>query len=405
MFGVDDPLDALAPAQRRALLAQAEHGVHPPGAVLVEQGSEPRSLFRVHSGFARVYCERLGSRVELARLVPGSWFGELSLLDGTPASATVVAESRIEVDRFSEVTIEKLLSGPPEVAVAFYRGLAIVLARRLRGMTEAIPEQLLERARSDVSFVDPTDLSTYLSPTKFCDLEHESIRAVAVKLADGIDDVAELARRAFYFVRDGIVYTAGLTPDCASETLARGSGSCSNKANLFVAILRAAGIPSGFHFMIVKAGYQGPTISGRWLRFMGKRSLHVFPAALLNGRWVRCDPSDDARLSDNIGHLNPPTRKIEFDGVQDAMLHLAPSSIEYYDATCWPDIDVVLAKDQRMPQIVVTALNRYIDFGRCFGLEYREATEISDAFLAWYRENHPSEYAEFEAVELRLARS
>jgi transglutaminase-like putative cysteine protease len=404
MFGVDDPLDALDPEQRRALLAEAQHRVYPPGALLVEQESEPRSLFRIHSGFARVHRDHLGARVELGRMGPGTWFGELSLLDGAPASATVAAESRIEVDRFSEATIEKLVSESPRVAAAFHKALAVVLARRLRNLTEAIPERLLDEDDGvDVSLVDPGTVSTYLSPTTFCDFEHESIRAAAARLSEGAASAAELARAAFYFVRDEVRYSLGLTQDRASDTLLRRRGSCSHKANLFVALLRALGVPSGYHFMIVKAReYLGPGITPRFTQFMGQRSLHVFPAALVNGGWVRCDPSDDARLSDYTAHWNPPCTKIEFDGVRDAMLHLSPSSIEYYDATCWPSVDVVLARPARLPPILIAVLNRYADWARSFGLEYHEATEAANGFFGWLGKHHPTERAEFEAAEASL---
>jgi transglutaminase-like putative cysteine protease len=56
----------------------------------------------------------------------------------------------------------------------------------------------------------------------------------------------------FYWVRDNIEYELGLKSDTASSTLLRGSGSCINKANLVVALLRALGIPAGFHIMTVK---------------------------------------------------------------------------------------------------------------------------------------------------------
>src|SRR5262245_24981459 len=364
-----DLLTLLTPEQRRALLARCERRVFQPGGVLIRQSSTPRSLFRVHSGFARVHREQCGSRVELARMQPGAWFGELSFIDGSPALATVTAESRIEVDQLAEEALQAFLGDAPDTAIALYKALSLVLSQRLRTLTEAIPERLFEDGPADVSLLKPEGLVSYLTPTQFCDFEHPSIRGLAAELAEGCTDPSEIARHAFYRVRDEIKYTLGLTPNRASDTLADRQGSCSHKANLFVALMRSLGIPAGYHFMFVKTReYFGPMNTPRFSQFMSLRSLHVLPAILLRDRWVRCDLTDDARFADQTGHLNPPSQRVDFDGESDAMLNLPIHSIDYYDATCWPSIDAILARAPRISPVVVGVLNRCLDFGREFGL-------------------------------------
>src|SRR5262245_59209990 len=379
-----DLLTLLTPEQRRALLARCERRVFQPGGVLIRQSSTPRSLFRVHSGFARVHREQCGSRVELARMQPGSWFGELSFIDGSPALATVTAESRIEVDQLTDEALQGFLTEAPDTAVALYKALSLVLSLRLRTLTEAIPERLFDDGPTDVSMLKADGLVSYLAPTQFCDFEHPSIQALAAELAAGCTDPSEIARRAFYWVRDGIKYTLGLTPNRASDTLAERQGSCSHKAILFVAMMRSLGIPAGYHFMFVRTReYLGPTNTPRFSQFMSIRSLHVLPAALLRDRWVRCDPTDDARLSNQLAHLNPAAQLVDFDGALDAMLNLPVHSVEYYDATCWPSVDAILSRAPRISPVVVDVFNRYLDFIREFGLEYASANSVSDGFLEW----------------------
>ena len=398
----DDLLEVLPSDTRRALLSRAERRVHHAGDVLVQQGSVPRSLFRIHSGFARVHREHLGSRVEVYRMEPGYWFGELSLLDGAPASATVRAETRVEVDRLSEAALASFVAENPDVGAAFYRAVALTLARRLRHMTAVIPERLFERG-SAATLLDRASAPGYLDATEYCDFEHPSIRALAAELERAAQNESDLARRAFYFVRDEITYTLGLSADPASTTLSSKRGSCSHKANLFVAIMRACGIPAGYHFMFVKTrDYLGPIVIDRFRQFMSHRSLHVLPAVLIGDRWVRCDPSDDARMSEQTAHLNPPSQKIEFDGVRDAMLHLSPDSIDYYDGTCWPNIDAVLARVPRIPAVVLTVLNEGLDWARRFGAEYRDVSTAADAFFSWLRQALPETYHEFEMIEAML---
>lgn len=59
------------------------------GKVLTRQGGLGREFLLILDGGARV--ERDGKLI--ARLGPGDFFGEMSLIDGKPRSATVIAES------------------------------------------------------------------------------------------------------------------------------------------------------------------------------------------------------------------------------------------------------------------------------------------------------------------------
>jgi transglutaminase-like putative cysteine protease len=400
----DDLLTLLTPDARRALLARAERRVYQPGDVLIEQEKTSHSLFRIHSGFATVKREHEGSTVELSRMEPGTWFGEMSLLENAPASATVIADSRIELDELSETSLQDFLAAEPRVAADFYRSLSIMLSRRLRNLDAAILERLLDGSSRDRTLVDEAKRRDYLTATEFCDLHHPEIRALARKLAEGASDSAELARRVFYWVRDEVLYTFGLSNSRASETLATRRGSCSHKANLFVALTRSMGIPSGFQLMSVRTReYLGPANTRRFAQFMSHSSLHVFPAVAIGDRWLPIDPSDDRRLSDGIGHLNPPSQLVNFDGHGAAMLNLSPQSIEYYDATCWPSIDEVLGKARRIDSAVLVVSNRYVDFMRDFGPRYSDVERFSADFFEWLRAHHPDEHREFERREGLLA--
>jgi CRP-like cAMP-binding protein len=67
--------------------------------------------------------------VEHARLGPGDYFGELSLIDGKPRSADVVAgEDGMTTLGLAKWTFTELLEAHPEVAVPMLR----VMAARLR---------------------------------------------------------------------------------------------------------------------------------------------------------------------------------------------------------------------------------------------------------------------------------
>jgi CRP/FNR family cyclic AMP-dependent transcriptional regulator len=79
----------LSKKQLDAVARQTRQAEHPAGTVLMRQGRLGKEFVLIIDGTARV--ERDGQAVN--RVGPGSFFGEISLLDGKPRTATVVAET------------------------------------------------------------------------------------------------------------------------------------------------------------------------------------------------------------------------------------------------------------------------------------------------------------------------
>jgi CRP-like cAMP-binding protein len=70
----------------------------PNGAVVCRQGEVGRQVYVILSGAVRVFrTDPDGSIVQLARLHSGQSFGELSLVEGQPRAATVVADGELRV--------------------------------------------------------------------------------------------------------------------------------------------------------------------------------------------------------------------------------------------------------------------------------------------------------------------
>jgi CRP/FNR family transcriptional regulator, cyclic AMP receptor protein len=91
-----------------------------PGKVLTEQGAPGRQFFVVLSGTAR--CEVDGR--EIREFAPGSFFGELALLAGGPRSATIVAETAMELLVLDRRDLAILLRGAPDVALKMLGSIA-----------------------------------------------------------------------------------------------------------------------------------------------------------------------------------------------------------------------------------------------------------------------------------------
>jgi CRP/FNR family transcriptional regulator, cyclic AMP receptor protein len=100
----------------------------PAGHVINRLGEIGTGFFVIVSGAVRVVREG----AEVARLGPGDFFGELSVLDGRPRIAQVIADGPTTCLAIATWDFEAVLMAEPRVALAILRGLA----GRLRELTE-----------------------------------------------------------------------------------------------------------------------------------------------------------------------------------------------------------------------------------------------------------------------------
>ncbi|HWC18292.1 MAG TPA: cyclic nucleotide-binding domain-containing protein [Terriglobales bacterium] len=98
------------------------------GDVLIRQDSPGGTLYLLRSGSARVEAKGF----LLTRIGPGQVCGEITFLESGLCSATVTAESEIEVDAIDCAELHRIFRMFPHVGARFYQSLAILLARRLR---------------------------------------------------------------------------------------------------------------------------------------------------------------------------------------------------------------------------------------------------------------------------------
>ena len=107
----------------------------PAGATILEEGSFTREVYFVVAGTVEVQR----SDRAVARLTTGDHFGELSLIDGRPRSASVVAVTPVDLLVMGKQQFNALLDSQPGVA----RHMMADLSVRLR--SDHLPKgQILE---------------------------------------------------------------------------------------------------------------------------------------------------------------------------------------------------------------------------------------------------------------------
>ncbi len=115
------PLFSKCTKRERATIARhAQTAELPAGVDLIREGEPGDALFVILEGEAAIQHEG----AELNRVGPGSYFGELALLDGAPRSATVVAATDVKVAVLGIRMFRTLLREVPDLAEQLLVGLA-----------------------------------------------------------------------------------------------------------------------------------------------------------------------------------------------------------------------------------------------------------------------------------------
>jgi CRP-like cAMP-binding protein len=96
------------------------------GAKIVREGEEGDSFFMIVEGQARV-VDANGKTIN--NLVPGDFFGEISLLDGGARTATVETETPMRVLVLKRNTFRKVVSEDTTVATKLLEYAATLLRR------------------------------------------------------------------------------------------------------------------------------------------------------------------------------------------------------------------------------------------------------------------------------------
>jgi CRP/FNR family cyclic AMP-dependent transcriptional regulator len=118
----------VGPEQLTALAETATEIEFPTRHMIVRQGEIGTGFFVIVEGRVKVVRDAR----TLATLGQGEFFGELSVLDGQPRIAQVVAEVPTRCLALASWDFEKILLDQPELSLAILRGLAA----RLRAVSE-----------------------------------------------------------------------------------------------------------------------------------------------------------------------------------------------------------------------------------------------------------------------------
>jgi small-conductance mechanosensitive channel len=110
--------------EKAALASQMQRRDYKPGEVVVRAGKILEALCIVSYGVLVGSVEANGRKVEVIRLAPGDYFGEVGLLTGKPLAGELTALTRVLIYEISKAALSPLIKGRPGLADELSESLA-----------------------------------------------------------------------------------------------------------------------------------------------------------------------------------------------------------------------------------------------------------------------------------------
>jgi CRP-like cAMP-binding protein len=130
-------LQRMSTDQLQRFMSAGEVESYAPGETIVSEGSLGDSIYLILSGSTEVYKEGAGGR-RLASLDAGDFFGEMSLVEAAPRSASVIATGRTQVYRLPNQALHRLAQEDPRGMNTVLVAIVRTLSQRLRRMNETV---------------------------------------------------------------------------------------------------------------------------------------------------------------------------------------------------------------------------------------------------------------------------
>jgi small-conductance mechanosensitive channel len=134
--GLDEP-------HRQSLAAQLQFMPFAAGEAVTREGDRDDGLFMIVEGEAAVRIGKGHEQREVARLTPGEFFGEMSLMTGEVRTATVVAATDLVSYRMNKSAFQQIIQQTPAIADQ----VADVLMTRKSALSAARDEHESDRKR------------------------------------------------------------------------------------------------------------------------------------------------------------------------------------------------------------------------------------------------------------------
>ena len=134
------------------------------------------------------------------------------------------------------------------------------------------------------------EMENYLKATPILNFNVSSIQELVLKRKWKDLEDSKKIEHIYNYVRDEIKFGYNIDDTIsASKVLEDGYGQCNTKANLFMALLRAVGIPNRMHGFTINKKLQKGAITGIWYLLSPNNILHSWVEVFLDGQWFNLE--------------------------------------------------------------------------------------------------------------------
>lgn len=133
-------------------------------------------------------------------------------------------------------------------------------------------------------------MKNLLKETRLLDFQSPEIRTLIENRGwDKLDDFKKI-EASYNFVKDEILFAYNATDYMtASEVLKEGFGQCNTKSILFMALLRALGIPCRLHGFTIDKKLKKGVIKGLWFHLAPQEIIHTWVELFFEDQWYEME--------------------------------------------------------------------------------------------------------------------
>jgi CRP/FNR family transcriptional regulator, cyclic AMP receptor protein len=144
--------ESLIPADLDSLSRRLEQAEYADGDVIFRQGDQGSSLFIIEDGAVEISYGEGRGRITLATLFTGQYFGELSLFDGSPRSATATAARGSRLMRLDRDDLVDFINKNPSAALRIIAEMSERLRQTNELMSQQVSRNVLEEEEEHLTF-------------------------------------------------------------------------------------------------------------------------------------------------------------------------------------------------------------------------------------------------------------
>lgn len=103
------------------------------GSLIISEGDESKKMYFIIDGTVNIFRKNYKGRIEnICELTAPNYFGEMSIIDGGPRSASVEAKTDVILAELKWDDVKCLFQNKPEIMCYIFKKIGSTLSMRLR---------------------------------------------------------------------------------------------------------------------------------------------------------------------------------------------------------------------------------------------------------------------------------